>query len=337
MWSFEKLTQWIDTSLHGCMSDGWALLVEFVLIGVAVLVAYALIALFLIYAERKICGFFQCRLGPNRVGKWGIFQSVADMIKILLKELVHIDKSDKVLFRMASFFVIIGSICTFGALPFAKGLQAIDFNVGVFYLLAVSSLGVVGILLAGWSSNSKYSMIGAMRSGAQLISYEISAGLSLMVIVVFSGTMQLSEIVAQQADGWFIFKGHVPACIAFLTYLIAGHARDQPRTVRHAGGRIGADGRLPYRVFRHPVRVLLPGRVPQPVHRGGHRVDHVSGGVAAAARSRVGGVQPRDGLASRRCCGSSARRASACSWPCGCGGRSRVCASTSCSTWNGKS
>ena len=224
MWSFEKLTQWIDTSLHGCMSDGWALLVEFVLIGVAVLVAYALIALFLIYAERKICGFFQCRLGPNRVGKWGIFQSVADMIKILLKELVHIDKSDKVLFRMASFFVIIGSICTFGALPFAKGLQAIDFNVGVFYLLAVSSLGVVGILLAGWSSNSKYSMIGAMRSGAQLISYEISAGLSLMVIVVFSGTMQLSEIVAQQADGWFIFKGHVPACIAFLTYLIAGHA-----------------------------------------------------------------------------------------------------------------
>ena len=122
---------------------------------------------------------------PNRVGKWGIFQSVADMIKILLKELVHIDKSDKVLFRMASFFVIIGSICTFGALPFAKGLQAIDFNVGVFYLLAVSSLGVVGILLAGWSSNSKYSMIGAMRSGAQLISYEISAGLSLMVIVVF--------------------------------------------------------------------------------------------------------------------------------------------------------
>ena len=83
---------------------------------------------------------------------------------------------------------------------------------------------MVGILLAGWSSNSKYSMIGAMRSGAQLISYEISAGLSLMVIVVFSGTMQLSEIVAQQADGWFIFKGHVPACIAFLTYLIAGHA-----------------------------------------------------------------------------------------------------------------
>ena len=217
------MTHWIDTSLRSCMSADWALFVEFVLVGVAVVAAYALIALFLIYAERKICGFFQCRLGPNRVGKWGIFQSVADMIKILLKELVHINHSDKVLFRAASFFVIIGSVCTFGALPFAKGLQAIDFNVGVFYLMAVSSLGVVGILLAGWSSNSKYTMIGAMRSGAQLISYEISAGLSLMTIVVYCGSMQLSEIVAQQADGWFVFRS-VPAVIAFVIYLIAGHA-----------------------------------------------------------------------------------------------------------------
>lgn len=224
MWSFTQLTGWIDSMLRSWMSEGWALFVEFVLIGVVILAAYAVLALILIWLERKVCGFFQCRLGPNRVGKWGIFQSVADMIKILLKELVRIDKSDKVLFRMASFFVIIGSVCTFAAIPFANGLQAIDFNVGVFYVLAVSSLGVVGILLAGWSSNSKYSMIGAMRSGAQLISYEISAGLSLMVIVILGGSMQLSEIVAQQADGWFIFKGHIPACIAFLTYLIAGHA-----------------------------------------------------------------------------------------------------------------
>ncbi len=234
MWSFSQLTDWIDRSLHSVMGDGWALTVEFILIGVAILVAYAVLALFLIYAERKICAFFQCRIGPNRVGKWGIFQSVADMIKILLKELIRIDNSDKFLFRAAAFFVIIGSICTFGAIPFAKGLHAIDFNVGVFYLTAVSSLGVVGILLAGWSSNSKYTMIGAMRSGAQLISYEISAGLSLMTIVILSGTMQLSEIVEQQGQAWFIFKGGLPAVIAFITYLIAGHAEtnrgpfDQP-------------------------------------------------------------------------------------------------------------
>ncbi len=224
MWSFSNLTDWIDAALRGWVGDSWALVVEFFLIGVAVLVAYAVLALILIWVERKVCGFFQCRIGPNRVGKWGVFQSVADMIKILLKELVHINRSDKVLFRMASFFVIIGSICTFAAIPFAKGLQAIDFNVGIFYVLAVSSLGVVGILLAGWSSNSKYSMIGAMRSGAQLISYEISSGLSLMTIVILAGSMQLSEIVAQQADGWFLFKGHTPACIAFLTYLVSGHA-----------------------------------------------------------------------------------------------------------------
>lgn len=106
MWSFTQLTGWIDTTLRGWIGDGWALFVEFVLIGVAILIAYAVLALILIWLERKICGFFQCRLGPNRVGKWGIFQSVADMIKILLKELVHITHSDKVLFRMASFFEI---------------------------------------------------------------------------------------------------------------------------------------------------------------------------------------------------------------------------------------
>jgi NADH-quinone oxidoreductase subunit H len=224
MWSFENITGWIDATLRGWMPEWWVLAVEFVLIGAAILVAYAVLALVLIYVERKVCGFFQCRIGPNRVGKWGIFQSVADMIKILLKELVHINKADRVLFRTASFFVIIGSVCTFAAIPFAKGLQAIDFNVGVFYVLAVSSLGVVGILLAGWSSNSKYSMIGAMRSGAQLISYEISSGLSLMTIVMLAGSMSLSEIVEGQAGMWFIFRGHIPATLAFITYLIAGHA-----------------------------------------------------------------------------------------------------------------
>jgi len=224
MFSFTTLTNWIDTTLRSLMSDGWVLFVEFVLIGVALLVAYAVLALFLIYAERKICAFFQCRIGPNRTGKWGLLQSVADMVKILLKELIQISRADHFLFRLASFIVIIGSICTFAALPFANGLHVIDFNIGVFFIIAISSIGVVGILLAGWSSNSKYTMIGAMRSGAQLISYEISAGLSLLTIVIYAGTMQLSEIVTMQAEGWFIFKGHVPATIAFITYLIAGHA-----------------------------------------------------------------------------------------------------------------
>jgi NADH-quinone oxidoreductase subunit H len=214
----------IDKILRIYLGDAWALITEFVLIGVALLTVYAVLALILIYAERKICGFFQCRIGPNRVGKWGMLQSVADMVKILLKELIHINRADHFLFRLASFVIIAASICTFAALPFADGAHVIDFNIGIFYLMAVSSLGVVGILMAGWSSNSKYTMIGAMRSGAQLISYEISAGLSLLTIVILSGTMQISEIVVQQSEMWFIFKGHIPACLAFLTYLIAGHA-----------------------------------------------------------------------------------------------------------------
>jgi NADH-quinone oxidoreductase subunit H len=215
---------WIDNILRTYLGDTWALITEFILIGIAILTVYAVLALILIYAERKICGFFQCRLGPNRVGKWGILQSVADMVKILLKELIHINRADHFLFRLASFVIIAASICTFAALPFADGAHVIDFNIGIFYLMAVSSLGVVGILMAGWSSNSKYTMIGAMRSGAQLISYEISAGLSLLTVVILSGTMQISEIVEQQSEMWFIFKGHIPACLAFLTYLIAGHA-----------------------------------------------------------------------------------------------------------------
>lgn len=225
MFNFSTVTNWIDQFLRQYISSNdWVLFIEFVLVGIVILTAYAVLALLLIYAERKICAFFQCRLGPTRVGPLGLLQSVADMIKILLKELIRIDRADKFLFRIAAFLVIIASVCTFGAIPFAKGLQAIDFNIGVFYLLAISSLGVVGILLAGWSSNNKYTMIGAMRSGAQLISYELSCGLSLLTIVVLSGTMQLSEIVTQQADLWFIFKGHIPAFIAFFIYLIAGHA-----------------------------------------------------------------------------------------------------------------
>ncbi|MDR0833286.1 MAG: NADH-quinone oxidoreductase subunit NuoH [Candidatus Symbiothrix sp.] len=224
MFHFEVVTQWIDEFLRTYLTDVWALLIEYVLIGVVILGVYAVLALVLIWLERKICAFFQCRLGPTRVGPLGLLQSVADMVKILLKELIKIDRVDPFLFRLAAFMVIIASICTFGAIPFDKGLLVIDFNIGVFYLLAVSSLGVVGILMAGWASNNKYTMIGAMRSGAQLISYELSCGLAMMTIVMLSGSLQLSEIVEQQAYAWNLWRGGIPAIIAFVIYLIAGHA-----------------------------------------------------------------------------------------------------------------
>ena len=224
LYDFSGITSSIHQWLSGMMSPGAVVFTELVLIGLVFLLFFALLGLFLVYLERKVCAIIQNRVGPNRVGKWGLLQTIADLIKLLIKELIPIRKSDAFLFNLAPFIVIIASLMAMAALPFAKGLQAIDFNIGVFYVMAVSSLGVVGILLAGWSSNSKYSLIGAMRSGAQIVSYELSVGLSLLAIVVFSGSMQLSTIIESQANGWWLFKGHIPAFIAFIIFLIASTA-----------------------------------------------------------------------------------------------------------------
>jgi NADH-quinone oxidoreductase subunit H len=224
IYDLSSFTAWIDRSLNSVMAPGWATAIELVIIGVVILTFYALVGLFLIYAERKVCAFMQNRLGPNRLGPYGIFQTIADMFKLLFDEIIPIKNSDKVLFNLAPYIVIIASFLTLGALPFAKGLQAVDLNIGIFYIIAISSMSVVGVLLAGWSSNNKYSLIGAMRSGAQIVSYELSVGLSVITIVVLAGTMQLSEIVEAQRWGWFIFTGHIPAFIAFIIFLIASTA-----------------------------------------------------------------------------------------------------------------
>ncbi|NDP21825.1 MAG: NADH-quinone oxidoreductase subunit NuoH [Paludibacter sp.] len=221
---FTNLLSWLDTTLRDNMPEFWVLFIKFVLVAVALLAAYAFIAIILIYVERKITAFFQARFGPNRVGKYGILQSFADVIKILLKEIIRINNVDRFLFFAAPFFMIVASMLTFGAIPFGKSLQSVDFNIGVLYVSAVSSLGIIGVLLAGWSSNNKYSMIGAMRSGAQFVSYELSAGFALMTIVILTGTMSFSEMIAKQEFCWNIFNGHISSIIAFIIYLISGHA-----------------------------------------------------------------------------------------------------------------
>ncbi len=224
IFDFKVVTEWFDNLLNGFMPALATTVVECVLIGVGLLVVYALLALFYIYFERKVCGAFQCRLGPNRVGPLGLLQSFADMFKILIKELIPLNNIDKFLFNLAPFLVIVASFAAFAVLPWGKGLQIIDFNIGIFFLTAVSSIGVLGILLAGWSSNNKYTLIGALRSGAQMISYELSIGLSIMTIVLLSGTMSVTGLVEGQKDLWFIFQGHIPAVIAFIVYMIAGTA-----------------------------------------------------------------------------------------------------------------
>lgn len=224
MFDFSIVTSWIHGLLTGFMPEGLAIFLECVVVGVCIMLMYAILAIILIYMERKVCAFFQCRLGPNRVGKYGLLQVFADVFKMLIKEIITLKFSDRLLYSLAPYLVILASILSFACLPINKGMEVIDFNIGVFFLMAASSIGVVGILLAGWSSNSKFTLIGAMRSGAQIISYELSIGLSILTMVVLTGTMSFSEIVNNQADGWNIFKGHIPALIAFIIYLIAGNA-----------------------------------------------------------------------------------------------------------------
>ena len=221
MFDFGSITTWFDNLLESVMPAWAATVIECVIICVVLLLVYALLAIFYIFYERKLCAWFQCRLGPMRVGPWGILQVFADMFKILIKELIRLENIDRFLFALAPYLVIIASVVSFAVLPWGNGLQVIDFNIGVFFMIAASSLGVLGILLAGWSSNNKYTLIGAMRSGAQMISYELSVGLSIMTIVVLAGTMSVTELVAAQADGWFLFKGHISALIALIIYFIA--------------------------------------------------------------------------------------------------------------------
>lgn len=224
LYDFSYLTKGIHDSLSGSFEPSTVLIIEMVLAGVTFMILFAILGLVLVYAERKVSAFFQQRLGPMRVGFWGTAQTLADVIKLLMKEPLMNKGADKFLFNLAPYIIMIAAFMAMAALPFAKGLQALDFDIGLLYVSAVSSLGVIGILLAGWSSDNKYSLIGALRSGAQIISYELSVGLSLLTIVVLTGSLQLSVIVESQANGWWIFKGHIPAAIAFLIFLIASTA-----------------------------------------------------------------------------------------------------------------
>ena len=224
IFDFSRVTGPIHDWLTGFLPGWAATTVECVAIGVGLLLLYALLALFYIYFERKVCAAFQCRLGPNRVGPFGLLQSFADMFKILIKELICLNHIDKFLFALAPYLVIIASMLCFAVLPWGDGLQIIDFNIGIFFLIACSSIGVLGILLAGWSSNNKFTLIGALRSGAQMVSYELSIGLSVVTMVCLAGSMSVTDIVRAQGNGWFIFKGHIAAVIAFIIYMIAGTA-----------------------------------------------------------------------------------------------------------------
>jgi NADH-quinone oxidoreductase subunit H len=221
-WQVTTLAQRASQALG---EDSPWLALGYLLLGLAAVGgAMALLGLVLIYVERKVAAHFQCRLGPMRVGWHGILQTVADTIKLLLKEDLVPAGADKVLHTIAPFLSLVASLLVLVVLPLSPIAQVSDVNIGVLYVTAVSGLGMLGILVAGWSSNNKWSLLGAMRAGAQIISYEISATLALLVVVLLAGHLQLSQIILSQQAGWWIWRAHGVGVVAFVLFLISSVA-----------------------------------------------------------------------------------------------------------------
>lgn len=221
MLSLENITNFVHEWLYAILPAAWALVVEFVIIGVMVIGLFSALGLVLIMMERRVAAWMQLRIGPNRVGPRGYLQTAADTLKLIVKEGMTPRGADKFLFNLAPFIVMIVAMVIMAPLMFAKGFQIWDLNIGIFFISAVSSVSVIGILMAGWASNNKYSLLGAMRSGAQIVSYELSAGFAILTIVILSGSLQVSQIIESQANGWWIFKGHIPVLISFVIFIIA--------------------------------------------------------------------------------------------------------------------
>ncbi|GBL35025.1 NADH-quinone oxidoreductase subunit H [Filimonas sp.] len=221
MWSFNDIANSIHTWLNQTFNPTLATLFEMVLAGISVISLFAILGLILVIMERKVSAWMQIRLGPNRVGPKGMMQSMADTLKLLVKESMTPDGADKFLFNLAPYIAMMVAMLLMAPIAFAKNFMLWDLNIGVLYVSAISSVSVISILMAGWASNNKYSLLGAMRSGAQIVSYELSAGLAILSIVVLTGTLNLNEIVLSQANGWWIFKGHIPVFISFIIFLIA--------------------------------------------------------------------------------------------------------------------
>ena len=253
---------------HLNFDAGFMISIVIITSGVIIFTIMALNAMVAVYFERKVSAFMQDRLGPMEVGIFGfkggkrfwggIGQTLADAIKLLVKEDILPNNADKALMIIAPFIIVTGALLTFIAVPFAESLVISDFNIGIFYIVAMSSVGVIGIILAGWSSNNKWSLYGAMRAAAQIVSYEIPIGLSLLLVVLVVGSMHMGDIVQWQADHrWFIF--HSPfSFIAFFIYYISTLAETNrvPFDIPEAESELVAGWMTEYSGFRWSIFFL---------------------------------------------------------------------------------
>lgn len=225
MESIAKLLQFIPK--YDSIPEFWRTLIPILVSCVLFFALMCLVVLFLVWLERKISAHIQDRLGPMYVGGWhGWAQTIADSIKLLLKEDIVPDSTDRVLFKMAPFIVFLGAFAAYVVIPFGVSSYVSDLNIGILYVVALGSLSVIGIIMAGWASNNKYSLYGGMRAAAQIISYEIPAAIAIMTVIIPVGSLSMVDIVAAQSGGihnWFIFRNPF-TFLAFFVYFIASLA-----------------------------------------------------------------------------------------------------------------
>jgi NADH-quinone oxidoreductase subunit H len=226
---------WLQTRSDALFGPVWGPAIALTLYSLAFIVAIVAPLMgavaYLTLWERKLIGWMQIRIGPNRVGPLGLFQPIADGLKLLMKEIILPANANRALFVLAPVVMITPALAAWAVIPFAPELVLADINAGLLYILALSSIGVYGVIIAGWASNSKYAFLGAMRSAAQMVSYELAMGFALVVVLMVSGSLNLSDIVAAQERGYFASKGltflswnWLPLAPMLVVYFVSGIA-----------------------------------------------------------------------------------------------------------------
>ncbi|MFQ6614607.1 MAG: NADH-quinone oxidoreductase subunit NuoH [Fidelibacterota bacterium] len=231
----DALIRWLS-GFSGTGEQAWMLLAAALITGIPLFLVLATNAIVAVYVERKVSAFMQDRVGPMgqgaglHAGKWGLLQTVADALKLLLKEDIIPKAADRKLFIIAPFIIFLAPFLAFSAVPFNQALEMVDLNIGIFYILAMGSFGVIGLILAGWASDNKWSLYGAMRSAAQIVSYEIPAGLSIISVIMLTGTLSMQGIIEAQTGtrwgflpNWIVFNNPF-SLLAFLVYFISSVA-----------------------------------------------------------------------------------------------------------------